>query len=201
MNKEAYKTVSAYTETELKIKGSRFIGKVYPVSSAEEADSILDECKKEYHNATHRCFAFRVGIDGSKSKFSDDGEPSGTAGKPILSILEHNEITNALLIIIRYFGGTKLGTGGLVRAYTETAQEVLAHASIVKIPIHESVRITFPYDFTSSVMRIISQYDIHINDTEYGDDVTIYLAVQPSLITTIETAFQDATSGNIAIKR
>ncbi len=199
MDIEEYKTVAAYVETEIKIKGSRFIGQLFPVASVIEAEKQLEECRKKHHDAAHRCYAFRTGIDGSNSRFSDDGEPSGTAGKPILSILEHNDITNTLLIVIRYFGGTKLGTGGLVRAYTETARAVLAEASIIHIPVLHDLRITFPYDYTNGVMRIISQHDIKIHDTEYSEDVTIFLGIRPSLIETIRMQLRDVTSGNIAI--
>lgn len=201
MEIDEYKTIASYAETELKVKGSRFIGKLYPVESISGAGEIIDRCRKQYHDATHRCYAFRLGIDGSISRFSDDGEPSGTAGKPILSILEYNDITNTLLIVIRFFGGTKLGTGGLVRAYTETAQDVLSKTSVISIPILDNLRITFPYDYTNGVMRVISQFDLKINDTEYGEDVTIYLGVQPSLINTVGSHLRDVTSGNIAIKR
>jgi len=200
METEEYKTVSEYSKIELKIKGSRFIGQVFPVESANEAEGILEQCRKEYHDATHRCYAYRIGIDGSIARFSDDGEPSGTAGKPIASILEHNEVTNVLLIVIRYFGGIKLGTGGLVRAYTETTQEVLASAKIITIPVLQDIRLTFPYDYTSSVMRVIAHYNIKIQDTDYSEDVTLLLGIQPSLLQTIQTQLRDATSGNIAIK-
>lgn len=200
MKIEEYKTVSKYAEAELKIQGSRFIGQIYPVETVYEADEILKQCRKEYHDATHCCFAYRIGIDGSETRSSDDGEPSGTAGKPILSILEHNDLTNTLLIVIRYFGGTKLGTGGLVRAYTETAQAVLSGAKILNIPVFENIRITFPYDYTSAVMRIIAQYDLKIHDTEYSEDVTIHIGIRPSLKKTIQNQLRDGTSGNIAIK-
>lgn len=201
MEIDEYKTIAAYAETELKIKSSRFIGQVYPLTSVTGAGELLERCRKQYHDAAHRCYAFRMGIDGSTSRFSDDGEPSGTAGKPILSILEHNDITNSLLFVIRYFGGTKLGTGGLVRAYTETAQNVLKIASVISVPVLHNIRITFPYDHTNGVMRLISQFDLKINDTEYGEDVTIYLGVRPSVIDIIGSNLRDITSGNIAIKR
>lgn len=201
MEIEQYKTINESVETERKIKGSRFIGQLYPVHTSDEAEIQLGKCRKEYHDATHRCFAYRTEIDGSTSRFSDDGEPPGTAGKPILSILEHNKLTNVLLIVIRYFGGTKLGTGGLVRAYTETAQAVLTEARIVIIPVLRELHITFPYDYTSGVMRVISQFELKINDTDYGEDVTIHLGIRPSVVDTVRTHLRDITSGNIAIKQ
>jgi putative IMPACT (imprinted ancient) family translation regulator len=136
---------------------------------------------------------------GPISRFSDDGEPSGTAGKPVLMLLEHKGITNALLIVVRYFGGTKLGTGGLVRAYTDTARAVIEQSNIVSVPVLKSLRITFPYDHTSGVMHIISHNKVKIIDTEYGDDVTLHLGIRPSMIESFVTHVRDVTAGNIAI--
>jgi uncharacterized YigZ family protein len=198
MNEEYIITASAVKD-EIKIKGSRFIGELYPVVSQDEAENLLTRCRKEYHDATHHCYAYRIGEDASVHRYSDDGEPSGTAGKPILSILEHAGITNSLLIVIRYFGGTKLGTGGLVRAYTDAAQALIRKAEIRRVPVLRTLRITFPYDYTSGVMRVIAQHSLKIEDTEYGDDVTIRLAVRPSQILTIRREMTDATAGTIAI--
>jgi uncharacterized YigZ family protein len=198
MNEEYIITASAVKD-EIKIKGSRFIGELYPVVSQDEAENLLTRCRKEYHDATHHCYAYRIGEDASVHRYSDDGEPSGTAGKPILSILEHAGITNSLLIVIRYFGGTKLGTGGLVRAYTDAAQALIRKAEIRRVPVLRTLHITFPYDYTSGVMRVIAQHSLKIEDTEYGDDVTIRLAVRPSQILTIRREMTDATAGTIAI--
>ncbi len=201
MEIDEYKTLSSNAETELKIKGSRFIGQIYPVETVAGAEEIIERCRRQYRDATHCCFAYRLGIDGSITRFSDDGEPSGTAGKPLLSILEHNNVTNVLLMVIRYFGGTKLGTGGLVRAYTDTAQEAFYKTSVISVPVLKDLRITFPYDYTNGVMHVISRFDLKINDTEYGEDVTIYLGVQPSMIETVGDQLRNITSGNIAVKQ
>lgn len=201
MEVEEYKTAAAYVETEITIKGSRFIGQLYPAATLSEVEKYLSDCRKEYRDATHRCYAFRLGPDGGTNRFSDDGEPSGTAGKPILSLLERNKITDVLLIVIRYFGGTKLGTGGLVRAYTGASRSVLNEATIISIPVLLGLKITFPYDYTSGVMRIISQHDLKIFDTDYREDITISLGIRPSLVESVRTLLQDATSGNIAIKQ
>jgi uncharacterized YigZ family protein len=198
---EEYKTIASYVEAMIRIKGSRFIGQLFPAASETEADTYLGECRRKYHDATHRCYAFRNGIDGSVSRFSDDGEPSGTAGKPILSVLEHNGVTNVLLIVIRYFGGIKLGTGGLVRAYTETAQAVLAEATVITKTVLHELRITFPYEYTSGVMHVISVNDLKIRDTEYSEDVTLFLSVPPSRMEAIRTHLREVTSGNIALKQ
>jgi uncharacterized YigZ family protein len=196
---EEYMITTSAVKDEIKIQGSRFIGELYPVVSQDEAENVLTRCRKEYHDATHRCYAYRIGEDASIFRYSDDGEPSGTAGKPILSILKHAGITNSLLIVIRYFGGTKLGTGGLVRAYTDTAQALIRKAEIKRVPVLRALRLTFPYDYTSGVMRVIAHHNLKIEDTEYGDDVTIRLAVRPSQIVTIRREMTDATAGNIAI--
>lgn len=197
---DEYRTIASNVSTELKIKGSRFIGILFPVESPGEAGDHLARCRKMYHDATHHCYAFRTGIEGEVSRFSDDGEPSGTAGKPLLTLLEHREITNVLLVVVRYFGGTKLGTGGLVRAYTEAARTVVEQASLIRVPVLKNLRITFPYDHTSGVMHIISQNNIKIIDTEYSDDVTLHLGIRPSMIETAMSQLRDVTAGNITIK-
>jgi uncharacterized YigZ family protein len=201
MSIDEYRTIASDVSTEQKIKGSRFIGMIFPVESQDEAWDHLTRCRKIYHDATHHCYAFRTGIEGEVSRFSDDGEPSGTAGKPILMLLEHREITNALLVVVRYFGGTKLGTGGLVRAYTEAARAVVEQASVIRVPVLKNLRVTFPYDHTSGVMHIISQNNIKIIDTEYSDDVTLHLGIRPSLIDPVTVHLRDVTAGNIMIKR
>jgi uncharacterized YigZ family protein len=200
MEIEEYRTVRRPAEAEIKIKGSRFIGMIAPVSATEELTELVNACRKNHHDATHHCYAFRLGQDGGISRFSDDGEPSGTAGRPILSILEHSGLTNVLLIVVRYFGGEKLGTGGLVRAYTEAARAAVETASVVIIPVLKDMRITFPYNYTNGIMRVISLHDLKIRDTDYGDDVTIHLGVRPSLIETVQRDLRDASAGNIAIK-
>ncbi len=201
MSIDEYRTIASDVSTEQKIKGSRFIGMIFPVDSQDEVWYHLARCRKIYHDATHHCYAFRTGIEGKVSRFSDDGEPSGTAGKPILMLLEHREITNALLVVVRYFGGTKLGTGGLVRAYIEAARAVVEQASVIRVPVLKNLRITFPYDHTSGVMHIISQNNIKIIDTEYSDDVTLHLGIRPSLIDPVTVHLRDVTAGNIMIKR
>jgi uncharacterized YigZ family protein len=201
MDADVYKTIAQDASAEYRIRGSRFIGAGFRVSSAEETAGHLRQYRKRYHDATHHCYAYRLGGDGGIARFSDDGEPSGTAGRPILSMLEVNGLTNVLLIVVRYFGGEKLGTGGLVRAYTETARAVIADGGVIAVPIMERMKITFPYDHTAGIMNVIARRNLKILDTEYGDDVTVDLGIPPSEAESIRIEFRDITSGNIGFKR
>ena len=127
---DSYKEVSARELAEIKIKGSRFIGEVVPASSIEDAEAALGQIRKREYNATHHCWAYRLGVKGDLFRYSDDGEPSGTAGQPILRHIDGLGITNILVVVTRYYGGTKLGTGGLIRAYGEAARLVLEKSVI-----------------------------------------------------------------------
>jgi uncharacterized YigZ family protein len=199
--RESFRTIIQSAAAEIKVKGSRFLGEIHPVSSVNETDNLLVSCRKKYHDATHRCYAYRIGEDAAIYRYSDDGEPAGTAGKPLLSMLEHSDLTNTLLIVIRYFGGIKLGTGGLVRAYTDAAREVIRNADIVTTVIRTNLKVIFPYEYTSGVMKTVARYDLKIIDTEYGDDVSIVLGIIPSQTETVKNDLSDVTSGNISFSQ
>jgi uncharacterized YigZ family protein len=151
MKKITYKTIKENSQYEIeKIKGSRFIGTLIKVSTRDEAEMELEAIRKKYYNATHNCFAYIVGTETDQvSRFSDDREMSGTAGKPMMLVMESGEITNTLLIVTRYYGGTKLGTGGLIKAYTSSAKETLANSNIIDVEIKEEVEFSYVYDNTS----------------------------------------------------
>jgi uncharacterized YigZ family protein len=197
MIRESFKTIVSTTTAEIKIKGSRFLGEMHPVTSVDEAEQILAQRRKKYHDATHHCYAYRIGERAAQYRSSDDGEPQGTAGKPLMAILEYNDLTNVLLVVVRYFGGTKLGTGGLVRAYTEIARTVIQKGDVVTVPIRTRLKIAFPYTYTSGIMKIIAHHNLRILDTEYGDDCIVILAITPSLVDTVKSDLRDATAGNI----
>ena len=129
---EDYKTVLISDETELEIKKSRFINMVFHIETEEEADAILAEIRKKHYKATHVCWAYVLNTNPRRQKASDDGEPSGTAGKPILEVIDHRDLKDVLVVVIRYFGGIKLGTGGLIRAYGGGASDVLNHCTVIK---------------------------------------------------------------------
>jgi len=202
MEKDFFYTIRKNSVCEIKIKGSRFIGHVFKAESRDEAESYIEDIRKEHHSATHNCFAYRVGNgDSSVFRFSDDGEPSGTAGRPILEIVDSKELTNVVLIVTRYFGGTKLGTGGLIRAYGGCAAQALEIAGLEKKFIFQKVSIKFPYELTGSVMGIISQTECRVNKTNYGSDTEMILEVRMSLVDQFIKRVNDDCSGKVTISR
>jgi uncharacterized YigZ family protein len=192
---DTYRTIKAPAAAELKVKGSRFLAEAAPVTTAEAADVHIETVRKREYSATHHCTAYRVGPQGQTFRYNDDGEPSGTAGPPILRQIDGRELTNTLVVVTRYYGGTKLGTGGLVRAYGDAAALALDHSQIVERVLREHVRVRFAYDDTSPAMHTIHRYDAEIVDTHYTDETEITVAVRRSEVAAFIDTFIDALAG------
>lgn len=154
---EKYLTVSKSVESTYKEKGSKFLSFLYPVTSVEEVKEYLTQLKKKYYDATHHCYAYIIGYDKETFRMNDDGEPSSTAGKPIYGQLQSNDLTNVLLVVVRYFGGTKLGVSGLIKAYKESSAECIALAEIVEKQVKHKYNIYFAYEDMNVVMNILKQ--------------------------------------------
>ncbi len=159
---DTYKTISGNSEGIFKDRGSKFIAYAFPVISEEDVKQHLSKIKKEHHSARHHCFAYRLGHDKSAYRVNDDGEPSGTAGKPIYSQILSHDLTNILIIVVRYFGGTLLGTGGLVNAYRTSAKEAVENNKIITKTVNEQYEITFSYPEISPVMKILKEEQVKI---------------------------------------
>ena len=162
MEQFTYKTIEKENEFVYRDKGSKFIAKIIPVLNENEIKLALTLIKKNYHDANHHCYAYRLGDSGENSKSSDDQEPSGTAGKPILNQLLSANITNVLLVVIRYFGGTKLGVSGLISAYKSSAKSVIESSILVDKKSMEKFRINFNYTEMNMVMRVLKQLEAEI---------------------------------------
>lgn len=176
-------------------KKSQFITTVFPIESEETALAYLEQIRKEHWNATHNCYAYVIGDNHRIQRFSDDGEPSGTAGKPILDVLLGEGIHNALIVVTRYFGGTLLGTGGLVKAYGQAAKEGLKNSLIVKKCLGKKVCITSDYTSIGKIQYIIAQRSLHILNTEYADTVSIELITPFEMLDSFVNCVVEATSG------
>jgi uncharacterized YigZ family protein len=179
----------------IKVKGSRFIAEALPVSSVEDATQKLAVIRKRDYDATHHCSAFRIGSEATQFRYSDDGEPNSSAGLPIYRQIEGRKLTDTLVVVVRYYGGTKLGTGGLVRAYSEAASLALDSASVREVILRTRVQIRFDYQDTSGAMHVISQFDAVIAGTEYGDDTVIQLDLRSTQVAAFADAFIEALSG------
>ncbi|MCB0281848.1 MAG: YigZ family protein [Calditrichaeota bacterium] len=165
-------------ENEIKVKGSRFIATIIPVSSKEDAETKYSEICKKYFDATHNCFAWRV--DDQLWRYSDDGEPSGTAGKPILSAIDGKQLKQVLCIVTRYFGGTKLGTGGLIRAYGDAAAQALEQVPLKIKTYLEKVTVEYDYSLENIIRRVLQEFEGKILESYYNESVKMILALPVS---------------------
>ena len=157
-----YKTIEKESVAEFKDRGSRFLAYAFPISSADDFKKRLKELKEEHSKAVHHCFAYRIGTDGNNFRSSDDGEPSGSAGKPILGQIDSKELTNTAIVVVRYFGGTLLGLPGLINAYKTSASFALQLNPIIKKAVLINYRLQFDYTILNDVMRIIKKNDCMI---------------------------------------
>ena len=178
----AYRTVAGLGSAEIKIEGSRFLGRAHPISSEEEALELVDELRAEHHAARHVCYGLRVGHGASRiDRSNDDGEPARTGGFPIWQLLSGEELENSLIVVVRYYGGTKLGMGGLKRAYRDAAKAALEAAGTVVCHPETTLQITVPYPRYDELERLIKDLDsARITAREFGADVDVELAIWTS---------------------
>jgi uncharacterized YigZ family protein len=182
---DTYNTLESPAEGSCREKGSRFLAFGFPVKSEDEIRSILAGLRKKYHDARHHCYAYRLGTEREISRLNDDGEPSGTAGKPIYGQLLSNHLTNVLVVVVRYFGGVLLGTGGLIKAYRSATADMISHARCVERFVEVSMRVTFPYEALNEVMKILKDEAIVPANPQYGISCTMRLQVRESLVSAI----------------
>ena len=157
MEEDKYRTVNAIAEGLYKEKGSRFMSFIYPVKTEEEIKEILAEIKTKYYDARHHCYAYCLGANRERFRANDDGEPSSTAGKPILGQIVSNDLSNVLIVVIRYLGGIKLGVSGLIQAYKDAAADAILHAEIVERTVDEIIHIRFTYVVMNDVMKVLKE--------------------------------------------
>jgi len=197
---DSFKTVKNKSDIEIKIKGSKFIGRARPCRREQEAEDRLTFIRKKYYDATHNCFAFRLGIGKHQTfRYSDDGEPSGTAGKPIFDQLEGRDLTNILVVVTRYFGGTKLGTGGLSRAYSEAAGAAIEVAEVIEKFITRSLIMTVEFPDYNQVERIIHQLGGNIVGADFKEKVGLKVEIRLSMVQKLRESLINATAGRIVI--
>lgn len=164
---DTYKSISGKSEGLFKDNGSRFIAFAYPVETEDEVKEIVGALRKEYHDARHHCYAYRLGLDGSVYRASDDGEPAGSSGRPILGQIDSAGLSDILIVVVRYFGGIKLGIPGLIRAYRTSSADAIAHASIVEKIAGSWFSLEFPYDNLPVVMKMIKEMDLPVRNQSF----------------------------------
>ena len=198
---EQYKTVYEGGESEIVEKKSRFIATVRPVESEEEALKFLEEMKKKYWDARHNCFVYSIGMNREFTRCSDDGEPSGTAGRPMLDVILGEDIYTVAVVVTRYFGGVLLGTGGLVRAYSKAVQEGLAASRVILKKQGISMKITTDYTGVGKIQYIAGERKLPILDSEYTDKVMMKLLVPVQDIGSVQKAITEGTNGRAKIEK
>ncbi len=178
METDLYRTIEASSEGIYKEKGSRFISLAYPVVNEDEIKEIVSGLKEKYYDARHHCYAWRLGAAKTHFRANDDGEPSSTAGKPILGQIQSNDLTNVLIVVVRYFGGIKLGVSGLINAYREAAADAIANAVIVEKTVNEQVRIQFSYLAMNDVMKIVKEEAPEVLERNFEIACEMLLAIR-----------------------
>ena len=196
-----YKTIYEGGIGEITEKKSRFIATVRPVETEEDALAFLEEMKKKYWDARHNCYVYSVGTNREFTRCSDDGEPSGTAGRPMLDVILGEDIYNVAAVVTRYFGGVLLGTGGLVRAYSKSLQEGLAVSTIIEKTHGISMEIITDYTGIGKIQYIAGEQRLPILDTEYTDKVVVHLLVPSDQIQITEKKITQATNGRARLKK
>lgn len=177
---DTYKTISGISESVFTEKRSKFIAIAIPVRSVAEIKNLLEQYQKKYYDARHVCYAYMLGADRKDFRANDNGEPSGTAGKPILGQINSHELTDVLVIVVRYFGGIKLGTSGLIVAYRTAASQALAEATVIEKTVDEEVTVAFEYPFMNDVMRIVKEESPEIMEQSYDMDCIMTLRIRKS---------------------
>jgi uncharacterized YigZ family protein len=177
MSPFSFQTIKTPSEGSYKEKGSKFFAFAFPVESEQEVKERLADLRKKYFDARHHCFGYMLGADKSKYRAFDDGEPNHSAGDPILGQIKSQNLTNVLVVVVRYFGGTKLGVGGLIQAYKTAAEDALQHASIVEKEVKELISIRYSYEATPEVMRLVKEFGLEILEQAFEEDCVLKGAI------------------------
>jgi uncharacterized YigZ family protein len=175
---DTYLTIEKSTEAIFKDKGSKFLAYAYPVENDQQIKEILNQLKKEHHTANHHCYAYRLGADKMNYRANDDGEPNNTAGKPILGQIQSNDLTNILIVVVRYFGGTLLGVSGLINAYKNSAADVIKVSSIIEKQILFNYTIQFYFEHLNDVMKLLKQLDCKIINQQFDNNCEISFSIR-----------------------
>ena len=194
-----YYIPTASAEAELVEKRSRFIGQVKPVETEEEARAFVEQVKKKHYDARHNCWCYRL-RDGGVERYSDDGEPQGTAGQPMLNVFQREEVTNVVCVVTRYFGGVLLGAGGLVRAYTQSAKDALDAAGISVVRRWVEAAVPCPYSFFDRVRLEVEAHGGVLGETEYAADVTVHALLPEGQVEAFSARMTELTAGGTAVQ-
>lgn len=198
----SYRTIQQKAEGNYKEKGSKFLGFAFPVQSEPDVKQKLSELRKEYFDARHHCYAYIIGADKLKFRAVDDGEPNHSAGDPILGQIRSKDLTNVLVVVVRYFGGVKLGVGGLISAYRQTAENALNNSIIIELEVLKQYSIHYPYVSTPDVMKLVKEFELEIMNQLFESDCNLEVTIPLRLKNEFEQKVQllNATGTTVSIK-
>lgn len=194
---DTYKTITSLSEGIYTEKRSKFIAIAIPVRTLEEVKSHLETYQKKYYDARHVCYAYMLGHERLNFRANDNGEPSGTAGKPILGQINSNELTDILIIVVRYFGGIKLGTSGLIVAYKAAAAEAIANTTIIEKTVDDDISVAFEYPFMNDIMRIVKEEEPEILEQSYDMDCVMRLRIRRSMMPKLRSRLEKVETARI----
>lgn len=193
-----YKTINSSSESKFTVKGSKFLGFAYPVETQEEIEELLTYIRKKHYDATHHCYAWQLGSGKDLTfRYNDDGEPSGTAGKPLYGAIQRLDITNVLIVSVRYYGGTKLGTGGLIKAYGQSASDTLDAARIKTVEIGDKIEFVSNYEQHPIIMRCVNQHHLISFNQDFAENVKVIIEVDENDTDKIVKDVKNATNGAV----
>ncbi|MEZ4903101.1 MAG: YigZ family protein [Spirosomataceae bacterium] len=175
---DSYKTINIPTEGFFRDRGSKFLAFAYPIEKEEDIKPILASLRELHPKAVHHCYAYRLGLDRTNFRANDDGEPSGSAGKPILNTLYAHDLTNALVVVVRYFGGTLLGVPGLISAYKTAADEAIKAAKIITKHVCDIYKLTYPYEQMNEVMKVIKTFDLTLSYQQFDNECSLQIEIR-----------------------
>jgi uncharacterized YigZ family protein len=190
MKGDIYKTIKSPSEGLFKDKGSKFLAFAYPFENESEVKNIIEPLRKEHFKAVHFCYAYRLGLDKNNYRVNDDGEPSGSAGRPILNILLSKEITNILVVVVRYWGGTLLGVPGLINAYKSATEEAVKNAEIIEKTVNDIYQITFGYVQMNDVMKVVKDFGLKIRNQQFDNQCVIEVEFRQSISSQVVGRFE-----------
>jgi uncharacterized YigZ family protein len=192
------KTISREAESAIEIKLSRFIGRSLKAATPDEALAAVKRVRETWRDATHHCWAFRVGMSGENARYDNSGEPQGTAGPPILDVLKHNDLTNTLVVVTRYYGGTKLGAGGLVRAYGEAAKKAIEASGVTELQLVREISAPVPYALLAPLEAYLAREGLEVVNREFGESVILLLRVPVEREPDFRAFYTSLVSGRLA---
>ncbi len=197
---DTYRTIETPTEGLYKEKGSKFIALAYPVYTEEEVKEVLAELRKKYYDARHHCYAYILGADKTRFRANDDGEPNHSAGDPILGQIRSADLSNVLVVVIRYFGGTKLGVGGLINAYKTATAEALALATVIEQHETALLQAHYAYPQMNDVMSLVKEYDLPVRDQHFELDCRLTLEVRKKLQDEVVSNLEDMEGVSVPVQ-